>query len=250
MAQENEPEAGEAPEADGERPARVAPGDRVGAVEALLFASPHPVSPARIGALLGGLEPRAIREIVAGLNRDYEASGRAFEIREVADGFRPFTRPKHHPVLLALRRADREERLTAAALETLAVIAYRQPVLRADIDAIRGVQSDAILRGLLEKGLVRIAGRADVIGRPLLYGTTPRFLEYFGVGSITDLPKPEEVPAAAPEAGAKPLPVGGAPIAPVPRGLEDDPVPEDAAAGGPSAPEAPAPPGDASPAVQ
>jgi len=112
---------------------------------------------------------------------------------KVAGGFQLVTREEFHGTVRKLRRASTEGKLSQAALETLAIIAYRQPVLRADIEAIRGVASGEVLRGLMEKSLVKIAGRADTLGKPILYGTTKLFLDLFGLADLKDLPKPEEL---------------------------------------------------------
>jgi segregation and condensation protein B len=118
----------------------------------------------------------------------YEKDGTAFQVEELAGGFQLLTRPAVHPWLARLRRWSPEARLSGAARETLAIIAYRQPITRADIEVIRGVQSSEILRQLMEKNLVRMAGRQDTLGRPTLYATTRKFLQVFGLKSLRDLP--------------------------------------------------------------
>ena len=123
------------------------------------------------------------------LNRLYDAEGCAFRLEEVAGGFQLMTRPKFAPWLRRLHSAPVEVRLSAPALETLAVVAYRQPVLRAEIESIRGVQCGEILRQLIERDLVRIVGRSQELGRPLLYGTTKQFLQVFGLRHLDELPK-------------------------------------------------------------
>jgi segregation and condensation protein B len=130
----------------------------------------------------------------------YEADGSAFQVEELAGGYQLLTRPAFHPWLLRLRRTGHELRLTPAGLETLAVIAYRQPITRAEIEVVRGVQCAELIRVLMEKGLVRVTGRHPSLGRPQLYGTTRRFLQAFGLGSLRDLPEVESmrVPGAGP----------------------------------------------------
>ena len=141
-----------------------------------------------------GLSPvQQVRGAIGRLNAGYEATGRAFRIVQVAGGHQVMTQPEHGDVLARLRGDRQMSRLTPAALETLAIIAYRQPVLRADLEAIRGVACGEVLRGLLERRLVRIVGRAEELGRPMLYGTTKEFLQIFGLGSLKDLPKSEDL---------------------------------------------------------
>ncbi len=122
------------------------------------------------------------------MNESYEATGRVFRIRPVADGWQVLTEPDVAPVLARQLALRQQTRLSQAALETLSIIAYRQPVLRAEIEAIRGVACGEVLRGLLERRLIRIAGRAEELGRPMLYGTTRDFMRAFGLSSIEDLP--------------------------------------------------------------
>ncbi len=130
-----------------------------------------------------------VREALTVLSTEYAASGRAFQLVEVAGGFQLRTRADLAPLVARLGRRRAEGKLTPAALEALAVVAYRQPVLRADVEKIRGVASGEILRALMERGLVRVTGRAELPGSPLLYGTTPRFLEIFGLRNLRDLPQ-------------------------------------------------------------
>src|SRR5262249_4861760 len=117
----------------------------------------------------------------------------AFQVEELAGGFQLLTRPEYHAWLVRLRRTGHDVRLTPAARETLAIVAYRQPIMRADIEAIPGVQCGEILRQLMEKGLIRIAGRPDSLGRPVLYGPTRKFLQIFGLRSLKDLPLVEQL---------------------------------------------------------
>lgn len=160
-------------------------------VEALLFASDRPITIQKLGEI-SGIDGKEVRGYVEELNREYEEQGRSYRIEEIAGGFQILTLPEFSEWVGALTRSQVESRLSKAALETLAIVAYKQPVLRAEVDAIRGVQSGQIIRTLMEKGLVKITGRKEVPGRPMLYGTTRKFLEAFGLRSVGDLPKAEE----------------------------------------------------------
>ncbi len=164
-------------------------------VESLIFAAEEPVTLRKLADIIGDVEHDKILEAVARLRNDYEAQGRSFQIEEVAGGYRFYTKPDYHEWVAKLRKKSGEAKLSQASLETLAIIAYKQPVLRADVEAIRGVQSGQIIRLLMEKDLVKVTGRDESLGHPLLYGTTKRFLEYFGLKDIHDLPKIEELEA-------------------------------------------------------
>ena len=157
-------------------------------LEALLFLSRQPQSSRKLAQLTCLADGTKARTLVRLLNRRYDAEGNAFRVEEVAGGFQMMTRPKFAPWLRRLHAAPTEVRLSAPAMETLAVVAYRQPVLRAEIEAIRGVQSGEVLRQLIERDLVRIAGRSDELGRPFLYGTTKHFLQLFGLRHLEELP--------------------------------------------------------------
>jgi segregation and condensation protein B len=165
----------------------VEPDEQRRIIEALLLASSEPVSARRLGAVVPESSAQEVRERVAELNSAYEAEGRAFRIEEVAGGLQLRTLPELAPYVQALRPAP-PLRLSRAALETLAIVAYKQPVTRAELEDVRSVDVGAVLRSLLERKLVRIAGHREVPGRPMLYATTPRFLEVFGLGSLSDLP--------------------------------------------------------------
>jgi len=175
-------------------------------VEALLFATDSPLPAPRIAQILGVGTARDVKKHIAALNARYEQTGASFRIEELAGGFQMLTLPAYNTWLAKLLRVRRETRLTPAALETLAVVAYRQPALRAEVEAIRGVAVGDVLNRLREMGLVKIVGRAEIVGRPLLYGTTRKFLEVFGLASLDDLP----------EVGALPDPEAGPPAAPDP----------------------------------
>ncbi|OHB77950.1 MAG: SMC-Scp complex subunit ScpB [Planctomycetes bacterium RBG_16_59_8] len=162
-------------------------------VEALLFANGEPLSVGELKNVIEGAAPQEIQTAVDELRREYADGSRAMTIEEVAGGYQFLTKPEHNEKVALLRKIKGATRLSTAAVETLAIVAYRQPIKRADIESIRGVQSGPLLRALMDRGLVRITGREDVPGSPLLYGTTPKFLETFGLRSLNDLPKPEEM---------------------------------------------------------
>ena len=160
-------------------------------VEALLFASEAPVEAERIQEVLGLPSAGEARELVRVLGERLDGQGRALQIIEVGGGFRLVTRPEVAPWLVKLARSRTRSRLSRSSLETLAIIAYRQPASRPDIDAVRGVNSEAVLDNLLDRRMVRIAGRKDSPGRPFLYETTRDFLVAFGLRDLADLPKAE-----------------------------------------------------------
>ena len=159
-----------------------------GRLEAVLFLSRVPLGSRKLAELAGLADGTKARTLVRSLNRRYDAEGTAFRVEELAGGFQLLTRPKFAPWLRRLHATPVEVRLSGPALETLAVVAYRQPVLRAEIEAIRGVQCGEILRQLIERDFVRIIGRSEELGRPLLYGTTRLFLQVFGLRHLEDLP--------------------------------------------------------------
>ena len=161
-------------------------------VEAVLFASDEPLTAERL-ANIAESRVKQIRQHVKSLNEKYQANKNAFRIEQVAGGYQMMTLSPYKHWLKKLLRARSDSKLSPAALETLAIIAYKQPVIRADIEAIRGVTVGEITRGLMYKGLVKIVGRAEVLGRPMLYGTTKKFLEIFGLNTLKDLPKVEEL---------------------------------------------------------
>jgi len=160
-------------------------------VEALLFASEAPVEAERIREVLELPSVDEARELVRALGERLDGQGRALQIIEVGGGYRLVTRPEVAPWLVKLARSRTRSRLSRSSLETLAIIAYRQPASRPDIDAVRGVNSEAVLDNLLDRRMVRIAGRKDSPGRPFLYETTRDFLVAFGLRDLADLPKVE-----------------------------------------------------------
>lgn len=163
-------------------------------VEAILFASDEPLSADRlvnIAQFNGGV--KQVKKCIETLNEQYIQTGRAFRIEEIAGGFQMMTLPEYNNWLKNLLRQRADNKLSPASLETLAIVAYKQPIIRADIEAIRGVACGEIVRALMYKGLVKITGKAEILGRPLLYGTTKKFLEVFGLNDLKDLPKAEEL---------------------------------------------------------
>lgn len=167
--------------------------------EALLFASPQPLPANKIANVVGNTDARAVRKAIDKLTQEYQEQGHAFQVQEIAGGFQVRTRPDFAEHVQQLKRERDDSRMSQAALESLAIIAYKQPVTRADIVAIRGVESDEVIRGLARRGYIKIVGRKEEPGRPLLYGTTQTFLERFGINSLRDLPKLDEVLPKGPD---------------------------------------------------
>lgn len=163
-------------------------------VEALLFASDAPLTAADMARADESLDEDQVEAAIQELRADYDRDGRAFQIYEIAAGYQILTRPEYAPYLERFATVPQSGRLSAAALEALAIIAYRQPIGRAEVEEIRGVASSGVLRTLQDRGLIDVAGRGEGLGRPLLYGTTSRFLEHFGFRSLADLPRPDELP--------------------------------------------------------
>jgi segregation and condensation protein B len=177
----------------------------VAAVHALLLASPVPLSLQRLTTLTGA-KREEVSAAIADLRSYYAAGPGGVGLQEIAAGWQLSTDPAYADVLAALDRS-RPQPLSPAALETLAIIAYRQPVTRADIEAIRGVGADGVVGTLMERGLIREAGRRQAPGRPMLYGTTDEFLRYVGLRSLADLPEPD----TDDDADTGPLPMMPAP---------------------------------------
>jgi segregation and condensation protein B len=163
----------------------------LGLMEALLLSTHSPLTAGRIAELMDLPTTKPIRKGIKALNESYEQTGRCFRVEQVAGGFQLLTLPEYGEALQRLHQKEIDAKLTKAAIETLAIIAYKQPILRAEVEAIRGVACGETIRSLMEKHLVKIAGRAEEPGRPILYGTTKRFLELFGLNSLKDLPQPE-----------------------------------------------------------
>ena len=163
-------------------------------VEAVLFASEAPLRAEEIARADDALDEDLIEEAIQELNAVYSESERAFEIRELGEGYQLLTRMDFAPYLERFDTIPRPSRLSGPALETLAIIAYRQPIGRIEIEYIRGVSSSGVIRTLQDRGLIEVVARGEGLGRPLLYGSTQRFLEHFGFRSLDDLPRPEELP--------------------------------------------------------
>jgi segregation and condensation protein B len=169
------------------------PEDNIKAViEALLFAHDRPVMIVQIRGVLGHLTTEQIRSVIGELTQEYEQSQRGLRIVEVAGGYQMITPVQFAPFLRKLFKDRRIERLSKPALETLAIIAYKQPLTKQEIESLRSVNVDGVMSSLVEKNLIRIIGRKDAPGRPYVFGTTKQFLEYFGLRSLEDLPKMED----------------------------------------------------------
>ncbi|HJR52308.1 MAG TPA: SMC-Scp complex subunit ScpB [Gemmatimonadota bacterium] len=191
-------------------------------LEALLFAADEPLSARRLAAMIDEATG-SVADLVRDLNADYQREDRAFHVQEVAGGYRLVTRPEFATWVAELRASDSSPRLSQAALETLSIVAYKQPVTRAELESIRGVTVDGVLKTLVERELVRITGREEGMGRPLLYGTTDHFLEYFGLPSLDALPRPDELEILfADRERQEELPLDEGPAAPAPGGSGDE----------------------------
>jgi len=165
-------------------------------VEAALFASQTPLTARELARADDALDVRRVREALAALREHYDTDGRAFQVYQLGDGFQILTRPEFVPYLERFDSVPRPPTLSRAALETLAIIAYRQPIGRIEVEEIRGVASTSVLRTLQDWELIEIVGRGEGLGRPLLYGTTTRFLDHFALQSLDDLPAPEDLSVA------------------------------------------------------
>ena len=187
-ATDPEPESAPAPE-----PVDI-PDDLDQRVEAALLTSPQPLNAARVGTALGGLPAPLISQAIDRLNDHYAQTQRSFRIESVAGGFRIMTLPQFGDVLAGItKQRNTEAKLRPQQLETLAIVAYKQPVTRVDVEMIRGVACGEVLRGLMDRHLVKVVGRAEELGRPMLYGTTKKFLEVFGLSSLKDLPNVDQL---------------------------------------------------------
>ncbi len=162
-------------------------------IEAILFASDMPLSKGKLAQTLGLDVTAPIVEAIRELNEIYVQRQAAYRIEERAGGYQILTLPQYAEYVQRLMRKKDEGRLTPASLETLAIIAYKQPILRVDVEAIRGVACGEVIRSLMEHNMVKIVGRAEEIGRPMLYGTTRHFLEVFGLATLKDLPKTDQL---------------------------------------------------------
>ncbi|MDH4100619.1 MAG: SMC-Scp complex subunit ScpB [Nitrospirota bacterium] len=161
-------------------------------IEALLLVSTEPLTLQQVTDLLEGQSRADVEKIIEDLRASYDREGRGFQVVAVAGGYQLVTRPEYARWIRQLKENKSQTALSRPALETLAIIAYKQPVIRADIDDIRGVNSGGVLKNLMERGLVKIAGRKDLPGRPIMYATTTLFLKQFGLVSLKDLPSLKE----------------------------------------------------------
>ncbi|MGH7507409.1 MAG: SMC-Scp complex subunit ScpB [Longimicrobiales bacterium] len=174
-------------------------------IEALLFASDAPLTAADLARIDERLDEDTVTAVIDELRSEYDVGERSFQVYDVAGGYQLLTRPEFAAVLERYDTVPQSSRLSTPALEVLAIIAYRQPLARAEIEEIRGVQSAAVLRTLQDRALIDAVGRSEGLGRPLLYGTTSKFLEHFGFRSLEDLPRPDELPVIL-----RSRPIGGA----------------------------------------
>jgi segregation and condensation protein B len=165
-------------------------------LEAALFASPRPIPTEELAALDTEASPAAVQSALDELREHYDVEGHGVELVEQGGGFQILTRPEYTEAIERAQMAVRPQRLSGAALETLAIIAYRQPIGRADVAEIRGVDAGAILKSLLERGMIEVVGRGEGLGRPLLYGTTALFLEQFALRHLEELPRVDELAIA------------------------------------------------------
>lgn len=183
-----------------------------GVVEALLFVNERPVTLDQIKKVLAPVGAAEIKRAVAGLQNAYDEHRSGITIVEIAGGYQMLSNPAYASYLRNFYKTKHKEKLSKPALESLAIVAYKQPVTRSDIELIRGVNSDGVVAHLLDKELIKVVGRKDVPGRPYVYGTTKQFLEYFGLKSLDDLPALEEFPGLRPVAGSgapEPVEAGG-----------------------------------------
>jgi segregation and condensation protein B len=162
-------------------------------LEAVLWIADEPLPIRKLVQVTGLSGAPAARQLLKKLQEQYDRDGASFELEELAGGFQLMTRPEYHRWLTSMKRSQQELKLTTASRDTLAIVAYRQPIMRADIEAIRGVHCGETLRLLMEKGVVKIVGRDDSLGRPVLYGTTKKFLQVFGLKNLKDLPHADQL---------------------------------------------------------
>jgi segregation and condensation protein B len=177
-------------------------------IESLIFVSESPLSLDRIKEVLGEVSRKDLQRYLSELVGDYEHAQRSFNLVEVAEGFQFRTRPQYAEWIKKLKKT-KPLALSQPALETLAIVAYRQPVVRADVEKIRGVDSGGVLRTLLERKLIRILGKKDIPGRPLVYGTSKQFLEVFGLKDLSSLPTLKDVEGLGPPPSEELLPLSG-----------------------------------------
>ena len=172
-------------------------------LEAVLLIAKEPLSARKLAAMAGLIDPTQARTLARRLNEQYDSIGHAFRIEEIAGGMQLLTRPQFAPWIRRLEHVPGEILLSQGMLETLAIVAYRQPTLRAEIEAIRGVTCDEVLRQLMQRDMIRICGRLEELGRPYLYGTTKRFLQLFGLQSLDLLPRAQKIRLAEAEIASR-----------------------------------------------
>jgi segregation and condensation protein B len=181
-------------------------------VEALLFASDAPLTAGDIARVDERFDEDTVEAVVQQLREEYEAQERAWQIYEIAGGYQLLTRPDFAPYLERYDTVPQQTRLSNPALEVLAVIAYRQPIGRSEVEEIRGVGSSGVLKTLQDRNLIDVVGRSEGLGRPLLYGTTSKFLDHFGFNSLEDLPRPDDLPVILRPRPVQYTPVNGATV--------------------------------------
>ncbi|MCX5694450.1 MAG: SMC-Scp complex subunit ScpB [Candidatus Omnitrophica bacterium] len=169
------------------------------AIEALIFASEKPITTDQLKKVLGDLDAATINKIITDLKNEYEGQGRGIRIVEIAGGFQMITSSNFAQFLKKLFKNRYSDKLSKPALESLAIIAYKQPLTKAEIESLRNVNVDGVMKSLLDKNLIRICGRKKIPGRPFVFGTTREFLEHFGLKSLQDLPKMEDFTVLAQE---------------------------------------------------
>lgn len=192
MDRESDPKVTTADDAGEEMPDDLTDEELKSYVEAALFVSSEPMSAADLSNYLDR-DGNRLRELMKELKEEYDRTGRGFKLLKVAGGFKMTTRSEHYPMLKKLFGERTLTRLSDPAIETLVIVAYHQPVTRSEAEAIRGVDCQSVLQTLLEKDFIRIGGRRDEIGRPIEYSTTDRFLDYFGLNSLNELPDEDEI---------------------------------------------------------
>ena len=204
--------------------------------EAVLFASDAPLSLSELSRIMDDVGEETIGECIEALNERYAQGGHGFEIRHVANGYQLSSKVDYAKWIRRLYRGRIPSRLTQAALECLSIVAYKQPISRSEVEAIRGVNVDGVLRTLLDRNLIRIAGRGEGVGRPILYATTGDFLRYFGLNKLTDLPKLDELNELLKEQDIE--------LDEVEEQLDQSLFPRPGRSGGPDSPGDPGDPGD------
>ncbi len=162
-------------------------------IEAVIFAADEPVSVDQFAQLIETLDSDTILQVIQGLQQDYAVSERSFQLVEIANGFQMRTRDEYAPWIKKFYTTEISSRLSVSALEALAIVAYKQPATRAEVEEVRGVNSDSVIRTLMERNLIRVLGRKQAPGKPMLYGTTTEFLMHFGLRDLSELPSIEEI---------------------------------------------------------